>query len=110
MLLRNTVFIAAMAAVSACGYSANLISPDKVSGFKAGTTNQTEIVAALGKPMHTITEADGTKVDQYPYEGGAKSSGSIIPAFLGGSTPSEYGMISFYYGGGGVLKDVKTGQ
>jgi hypothetical protein len=112
MMLRHAAFFAAILTLTACGDSVDLVSPDKVSGFKPGTTNQTEIVATLGKPIHTITEADGTKIDQYPYEGGAISGGgSIIPSFLGGDdTPSKYGMISFFYGGGGVLKDVKTGN
>src|ERR1700742_4355780 len=56
MPLKNAIPLAALLALSACGYSADLISPDKVGSFKTGTTNQTEIVAALGKPMHTITE------------------------------------------------------
>ncbi len=110
-MLRHAVFLAAIMTLAACSDSVDLVSPDKVSGFKPGTTNQTEIVATLGKPIHTVTEADGTKIDQYPYGGGAVGGGSIIPSFLGGDdTPSKYGMISFYYGGGGVLKDIKTGQ
>ena len=110
-MLRHAAFLAAILTLTACSNSVDLVSPDKVSGFKPGTTNQTEVVATLGKPIHTITEADGTKIDQYPYGGGASGGGSFWPSFLGGSdTPGRYGMVSFFYGGGGVLKDVKAGQ
>jgi hypothetical protein len=101
----------AFLALTACGSSANLISADKISNFKPGSTNQTEVVAALGKPIHTIQEADGTKIDQYPAEAGAKSGSGFIPDWLGGtSTGGAYNMISFEYTPGGILKDVNGGK
>ena len=97
--------------LTGCGDDVNLISSDKISGFKPGTTNQTEVVAALGKPLHTIQEADGTKIDQYPAEAGAKSGSGMIPDWLGGSsTGGAYNMISFEYTPGGILKDIQGGK
>lgn len=95
---------------SACtDNSPTLISADKISMFKTGTSNQTEVVATLGKPIHTISEADGSKIDQYPTEAGA-IGGSFMPEWLGGGAPTRYGMVSFTYGAGGVLKDVNTSK
>ena len=96
--------------LAGCSSSVDMVSADKVATFKPGSTNQAEIVAELGKATHTITEADGTKIDQYPYAG-SSSGGSIVPGFLGGSSsPNSYGMVSFKYGPGGVLKSVDTGK
>jgi hypothetical protein len=89
--------------------SATLLSADKIAMFKTGTSNQTEVVATLGKPIHTISEADGSKIDQYPTEAGA-SGGGFLPSWLGGGEPTRYGMASFTYGAGGVLKDVSTSK
>jgi len=97
--------------LAGCSSSVDLVSPDKIAAFKPGTTSQAEIAAALGKPTHTIIEADGSKIDQYPYAGSASGGGSIVPGFLGGSSsPGSYGMVSFTYGPGGVLKSVDTGK
>jgi hypothetical protein len=108
---RSLAFIVpALLMLSACtDNSATLISSDKIAQFKTGTSNQTEVIATLGKPMHTISEADGSKIDQYPTEAGA-SGGSIVPSWLGGGAPERYGMVSFVYGAGGVLKDIKTAK
>ena len=96
--------------LSACtDNSATLISADKIAMFKTGTSNQTEVVATLGKPMHTISEADGSKIDQYPTEASA-TGGSFMPDWLGGGGPTRYGMVSFVYGAGGVLKDIETSK
>ena len=68
-------------------------------------------VAALGKPIHTIQEADGSKIDQYPAEAGSTSGSGIWPEWIGGtSTGGAYAMISFEYTPGGILKDIKTGK
>jgi hypothetical protein len=100
-----------LVSLTGCGDSAKLISSDEISGFKPGSTNQTEVVAALGKPIHTIQEADGTKIDQYPASAGAKSGSGILPDWLGGtSTGGAYNMISFEYTPGGILKDVHGGK
>jgi len=89
-----------------CSATVRMIEPNEIAGFEVGKTNQTEVAAALGKPVHTITEADGSKIDQYAYAGGA-SGGGIIPSFLGGGPSREnYGMISFKYGSGGILKEI----
>jgi len=110
-MLRHAAALTALLLLTACGNDVNLISADKVSGFKPGTTNQTEVVAALGKPLHTIQEADGTKIDQYPAEAGAKSGTGMIPDWLGGtSTGGAYNMISFEYTPGGILKDIQGGK
>jgi hypothetical protein len=107
-MLRYVAALGLMLVLAGCSDSITMVTQDQISGFKPGTTNQTEVQAALGKPYHTVTEADGTKIDQYPYEVGASGGGSIIPSFLGGdSTPQNYRMISFSYGAGGVLKDIK---
>ena len=109
-MLRHAAVLTALMALTACGSDVNLISSDKVSGFKPGTTNQTEVVAALGKPLHTIQEADGTKIDQYPAESGSKSGSGFWPEWMGGtSTGGAYNMISFEYTPGGILKDVQGG-
>ncbi len=94
--------------LAGCSTSVTLVTPEQVGQFQAGKTNQTEVVAALGKPLHTVQEADGTKIDQYPYAGGASgASSSIIPDFLGGSSSAgDYRMVDFFYGPGGVLKDI----
>jgi hypothetical protein len=110
-MLRHAAVLIALLALTACGDDVNLISSDKISGFKPGSTNQTEVIAALGKPLHTIQEADGTKIDQYPAEAGAKSGSGIIPDWLGGtSTGGAYNMISFEYSPGGILKDIQGGK
>jgi hypothetical protein len=110
-MIRHAAALTALLLLTACSDSAKLISADATSGFKAGSTNQTEVVAALGKPMHTIIEADGTKIDQYPSEVGAKSGSGMIPEWMGGtSTGGAYAMISFEYTAGGILKDVKNGK
>lgn len=100
------VTLTTMFLLTACSNSATMVEPDKIAGFEPGKTNQTEIVAALGKPLETISLPDGTKIDQYPYAHGQGGSG-IMPSFLGGSDhPSTYGMISFSYGPSGVLKEI----
>jgi hypothetical protein len=104
-----TAFAVLLLASACTDNSVTLVSSDKIAAFKAGSTNQTEVVATLGKPLHTIIEADGTKIDQYPTEAGA-SGGSIIPDWLGGGAPQSYGMVSFLYGSGGTLKDIKTAK
>jgi hypothetical protein len=110
-MFRHAAALTALLLLTACSDSATLIGVDQVSAFKPGTTNQTEVVAALGKPMHTITEADGTKIDQYPSEVGAKSGSGFVPNWMGGeSTGGAYAMISFEYSAGGILKDIKNGK
>jgi hypothetical protein len=110
-MLRHAAVLTVLLSLTACGDSVTLISADKISGFKPGSTNQTEVVAALGKPLHTIQEADGTKIDQYPAETGAKSGGGVLPDWLGGSdTGGAYNMISFEYTPGGILKDIQGGK
>lgn len=91
--------------LSGCSSSANLVTADQIAKFTPGKTNETEIVAELGKPLHSVTEADGTKIEQYPSAVGA-SGGSMMPGFLGGSSATSYDMVSFTYGSGGVLKAV----
>lgn len=109
-MLRHAAALTALLALTACSDSVNLISADKISGFKPGSTNQTEVVAALGKPIHTIQEADGTKIDQYPAAEGSKSGSGFMPDWLGGtSTGGAYSMISFEYSPGGILKDIHGG-
>ncbi len=101
-----TAALAIMLFLAACSDSPVMVEPDKIAGFEPGKTNQTEVVAALGKPLEIISQADGTKIDQYPYAHGQSGSG-IVPGFLGGSEhPSTYGMISFTYGPSGVLKAI----
>lgn len=102
---RLTAALLTMLFVAGCSDSVTLVTASEIDAFKPGSTNQTEVIATLGKPYHTITEADGTKVDQYPYAGGA-TGGGIMPSFLGGSSASSYRMVSFVYGAGGVLKSV----
>jgi hypothetical protein len=110
-MFRHAAALTALLLLTACGDSPNLISADKLSEFKPGSTNQTEVVAALGKPIHTILEADGTKIDQYPAAAGAKSGSGMLPDWMGGtSTGGAYSMISFEYSPGGVLKDIHGGK
>jgi hypothetical protein len=107
-MIRHAAALTALLLLTACSDSAKLISAD---GFKPGSTNQTEVVAALGKPIHTIEEADGSKIDQYPAEAGSTSGSGIWPEWIGGtSTGGAYAMISFEYTPGGILKDIKTGK
>jgi hypothetical protein len=105
-MLRYAAAAALMLVMAGCSDSVTLVTQDQIAGFKPGSTNETEVQAALGKPSHTITEADGTKIDQYPYAEGASGGGGVVPDFLGGGSPQSYRMISFTYGAGGVLKDV----
>jgi len=110
-MLRHAAVLTTLLLLTACGSDVTLISADKVSSFKPGSTNQTEVVAALGKPLHTIQEADGTKIDQYPAEAGAKAGSGFVPEWLGGtSTGGAYNMISFEYSPGGILKDIQGGK
>jgi hypothetical protein len=110
-MIRHAAALTALLLLTACGDSVKLISADAVGGFKPGSTNQTEVVAALGKPIHTIQEADGTKIDQYPAEAGSKSGSGFWPEWIGGtSTGGAYAMISFEYTPGGILKDVQSGK
>ena len=110
-MIRHVAALTALLLLTACGDSAKLISSDSISGFKPGSTNQTEVVAALGKPIHTIQEADGSKIDQYPAEAGSTSGSGFWPEWIGGtSTGGAYAMISFEYTAGGILKDMKTGK
>ncbi len=104
-MLRHATALIMMLAVTGCGSSTTFVSPDQIAAFKTGSTNQTEVVAALGKPYHTIVEADGTKIDQYPYSEGASGGGGMFSMF-GDSSPESYHMVSFSYGAGGVLKDI----
>ncbi len=109
--LTALLLLTAPLSLTGCGDSAKLISADEISGFKPGTTNQTEVVAALGKPIHTIQEADGTRIDQYPASAGATSGSGMVPDWLGGtSTGGAYSMISFEYTPGGILKDIHGGK
>src|SRR5271168_2236215 len=55
-MIRHAAALTALLLLTACGDSAKLISADATAGFKTGSTNQTEVVAALGKPIHTIQE------------------------------------------------------
>ena len=110
-MIRHAAALTALLLLTACADSAKLISADATKDFKTGSTNQTEVVAALGKPIHTIQEADGTKIDQYPAEAGAKSGSGFWPEWIGGtSTGGAYNMISFEYTPGGILKDVHGGK
>jgi hypothetical protein len=109
MISRHGRWLAPLLLLVGCSDDVTLIKADQVAGFEPGKTNQTEVVAALGKPLHTITEADGVKIDQYACAGGATAaSDSIIPDFLGGgpSSAGGYRMVDFYYGPGGVLKEI----
>lgn len=88
-----------------------MVSSDQLSKFTPGKTNETEIVGVLGKPLETIVEANGTKIEQYPYAVGASGGSSFVPDWLGGSSPASYRMVSFVYGSGGVLKSIDgTGE
>ena len=107
-MLRYAAALTLMLVLAGCADTPTLVSEDQISSFKPGSTNQTEVIAALGKPTHTIQEADGTKIDQYPYEVGASGGGSgIIPDFMGGeASPASYKMVTFTYASNGVLKDI----
>jgi hypothetical protein len=110
-MIRHAAALTALLLLTACSDSAKLISADATAGFKTGSTNQTEVVAALGKPIHTIQEADGSKIDQYPAEAGSTSGSGFWPEWMGGtSTGGAYAMISFEYTAGGILKDMRTGK
>jgi hypothetical protein len=111
-MLRTVLALSALLTLAACSdASVNLISADKIAMFKPGGSTQTEVTANLGKPLHSIQKADGTKIDQYPAEAGAKGGEGFIPSWLGGSdTPESYTMVNFIYSPGGTLKDVQTGK
>ena len=96
----------AIGLLAGCSSGPDMVSPDQIAKFTPGKTNEADVVAELGKPLHSITEADGTKIEQYAYEPGASGS-SFLPGFLGGSGPTSYNMVSFTYGAGGTLKEVK---
>ena len=109
-MLRPAAILTLTLLLAGCSDSVTMISQDKIAAFKPGTTSQAEVAAALGKPVHTIVEADGTKIDQYPFDNG-KGSGSIVPSYVGGSsTPDSYGMVSFTFGATGILKTIDTGK
>ena len=88
--------------------SVKLVSADELAKFKVGSTNQTEVIAELGKPLHTIVEANGLKVDQYGADAGSSGGDSFLPGFLVGGAPQSYKMISFEYSANGTLKEIKT--
>lgn len=103
---RHLTALAGIALLAGCSGSIELVSSDQISKFSPGKTNETEVVGELGKPMETITEADGTKIEQYPYAVGASGGSSVIPDWLGGGSPASYRMVNFVYGSGGVLKEI----
>ncbi|HLG90252.1 MAG TPA: hypothetical protein VKZ79_24035 [Alphaproteobacteria bacterium] len=103
---RHLTALAGILLLAGCSSSVDLVSSDQVSKFTPGKTNETEVAGELGKPLETITEADGTKIEQYAFSGGA-TGGSIVPEWLGGSSASSYHMVSFVYGAGGVLKEIR---
>ena len=103
---RHLAALTGILVLAGCSDSVDLVSSDQVSKFTPGKTNETEVVGVLGKPLETIAEADGTKIEQYAYGQGA-TGGSIMPDWLGGSSASSYRMVSFVYGSGGVLKEIK---
>ena len=103
---RYLAALAGIALLAGCSSSVEMVSADQVSKFTPGKTNETEVVALLGKPLETVVEADGTKIEQYPSSIGASGGSSIIPDWLGGSSAASYRMVSFNYGSGGVLKSI----
>ena len=102
---KRVTLAVAIALLAGCSDSVELVTASEISKFTPGKTAETEIVGELGKPLHTVSQADGTKIEQYPYAGGA-SGGSIIPSFLGGSSASSYNMVGFRYGSDGMLKEI----
>ena len=94
------------AVLTGCSNSVPTASRDQMDKFQPGKTNETEVIGALGKPLETVTEADGTKIDQYPLNA---STASFVPSFLGGSDSTSYDMVSFSFGANGVLKSVSSG-
>ena len=75
-MLRPAAALTIAVLLTGCsGPSVNLISADQISKFQVGKTNETEIVGALGKPIEIISEANGTKIDQYPYGGNGDEFG-----------------------------------
>ena len=104
-MTRHLAALTATLLLAACGSSVDLVSADSVAKFTPGKTNETEVVGELGKPLETITEADGSKIEQYAYGPGA-SGGSMWPDWMGGSGPNAYRMVSFVYGPGGTLKQI----
>lgn len=103
---RHLTVLAGVAFLAGCSSSVDLVSSGDLSRFTPGRTNEIEVVGELGKPLETITEADGTKIEQYAYSAGA-TGGSIVPEFLGGSGASSYRMVSFVYEKGGTLKEIR---
>ncbi len=103
---RSAAPLILLLALAACTPDVVFVDPDALADFKPGKTNETEVIAALGKPMHVVSEADGTKIDEYPYSHG-EGTGSVIPYWLGGpETPPTYTMLSFQYTSSGVLKSI----
>ncbi|HTJ63610.1 MAG TPA: hypothetical protein VL899_07345 [Alphaproteobacteria bacterium] len=111
-MLRPAFALSALLLLAGCSdASVNLISADKIAMFKPGASTQAEVNANLGKPLHSIQKADGTKIDQYPAEAGAAGGSGLFPSWMGGSdTPESYTMVSFIYSPGGNLKDVQVGK
>ena len=103
---RHLTALAGIVFLAGCSSSVDLVSSDQVSKFTPGKTNETEVVGELGKPLETISEADGTKIEQYALSAGA-TGGSIVPEWLGGSGVSSYRMVSFVYQRDGTLKEIR---
>jgi hypothetical protein len=91
------------AVLTGCTNSVPTASRDQLVKFQPGKTNETEVIGALGKPLETVTEADGTKIDQYPLNAG---TASFMPSFLGGSDSISYDMVSLSFAPNGILKSV----
>ena len=104
-MVRYLAALTATLLLAACSDSVSLVSADAVGKFTPGKTNETEVVGELGKPLETITEADGSTIEQYAYGPGA-SGGLIWPDWLGGSGPNAYRMVSFVYAPGVTLKEI----
>jgi hypothetical protein len=70
---------------------------------QAGVTTEAQVIAALGPPMSTSTEPDGTKTDVYVHVAAAATGASNEQVGGAGGAPSTTDTVTFTFDAHGVL-------
>ena len=77
---RTALTLTVLLLLAGCSDSVTMVTADQLTKFVPGKTDETQIIASLGKPLHVVMEADGSKIDQYAF---GNSGGSILPSWIG---------------------------
>lgn len=104
------VVCAALAGCVGCVSSGTKVDADQLAHFKAGVTTEAEIVAKLGPPDTSMTQADGTRIDLYMHTAMKQNAANFIPyvgLFKGGAS-SDSQTVTFTFDNRGILKTTAT--